>query len=387
MKVIIKKIGASAIAVLLSSSANAELLALMNYESKVGQPNRREGIAMIDVDPTSQNFNKIIKDTPLPADYVAHHIYYSKDLRKAYVTSLGHSELYVYEMASFPDKKRIVEVPECKVGEDITFSEDGKRWYLSCMGSSNIIVGDAEIDKALSVIGPKGESSDKFIKYPHGVTLNDAIDRIFVTSTVNPNDFKEAGETVSVIEASTGKILSTHKLSTKESPSGEAPVEIAFIPGKKPEIAYIDNMYGGALWTATWRPENKDIKFQRVFDFTGTGQGLPLEMGFNSKRDRLYITTAKPGAFNVLDISDVYKPKLLTSIPTAGGAHHFVLSPDNRYAIVQNSFVNLPEMDDGSVSVIDLENKKVVATVDVLKKLGLTPNCIIAMPNWYNASD
>lgn len=146
-------------------------------------------------------------------------------------------------------------------------------------------------------------------------------------------------------------------------------------------------MYGGALWTATWRPENKDIKFQRVFDFTGTGQGLPLEMGFNSKRDRLYITTAKPGAFNVLDISDVYKPKLLTSIPTAGGAHHFVLSPDNRYAIVQNSFVNLPEMDDGSVSVIDLENKKVVATVDVLKKLGLTPNCIIAMPNWYNASD
>ena len=80
--------------VLLSSSANAELLALMNYESKVGQPNRREGIAMIDVDPTSQNFNKIIKDTPLPADYVAHHIYYSKDLRKAYVTSLCAVETY-----------------------------------------------------------------------------------------------------------------------------------------------------------------------------------------------------------------------------------------------------------------------------------------------------
>lgn len=370
-----------------TTTAHAELLALLNYESKVGQPNRREGIAVIDVDPTSPNFNKIIKDTPLPADYVAHHIYYNADLTKAYVTSLGHSELYVYDMASFPDKKTIVLVTDCKVGEDVTFSEDKKRWFLSCMGSSNIIVGDAQLDKPIGTIGPKGETDDKFIKYPHGVTINDDIDRIFVTSTVNPNDFKEAGETVTIIEASTQKILSTHKLSTKPSPSGEAPVEVAFIPGKKPAMAFIDNMYGGALWTATWKPDAKNFEFQRVFDFAGTGQGVPLEMGFNEKADRLYITTAKPGALNILDIENVYQPKLLATIPTAGGAHHFVFSPDNRYAIVQNSFVNLPEMDDGSVSVIDLEKNKVVATVDVLKKAGLTPNCIIAMPSWHRGVD
>jgi hypothetical protein len=47
-------------------TANAELLTLLNYESKIGQPNRREGIAVIDVDPNSPNFNKIIKDTSLP---------------------------------------------------------------------------------------------------------------------------------------------------------------------------------------------------------------------------------------------------------------------------------------------------------------------------------
>ncbi|MBP1149864.1 DNA-binding beta-propeller fold protein YncE [Methylocaldum sp. RMAD-M] len=139
------------------------------------------------------------------------------------------------------------------------------------------------------------------------------------------------------------------------------------------------------MWTATWRSETEDFRFQRVFDFAETGQSLPLEMGFNEEVDRLYITTAKPGAFNIFDIADPYKPKLLSTIPTAGGAHHFVLSPDHRYAIVQNSFINLPEMDDGSVSVIDLHQNKVVATVDVLKKAGLTPNCIIAMPNWYKS--
>jgi DNA-binding beta-propeller fold protein YncE len=382
----LRALSLSVLSALVPATASAELLAMLNYESKVGQPNRREGIAVIDVDPTSPTFNKIIKDTPLPPDFVAHHIYYNKDVTKAYVTSLGHTELYVYDLSKFPDAKTIVAIPDCKVGEDITFSDDRKHWYLSCMGSNNIIVGDAQSDKPIATIG-NGGASDKFIKYPHGVTLNDELDRILVTSTVNPSDLNDAGETISVIQASTRAILSTHKLSHKPSPSGEAPVEIAFLPNHKPELAYIDNMYGGALWAATWRPETKDFTFQKVFDFAGTGQSIPLEMGFNEEGNRLYMTTAKPGAFSIFDIADPYKPKLLTTIPTAGGAHHFVISPDNRYAIVQNSFINLPEMDDGSVSVIDLQQNKVVATVDVLKAAGLTPNCIIAMPGWYRSAD
>jgi hypothetical protein len=43
----------------------------------------------------------------------------------------------------------------------------------------------------------------------------------------------------------------------------------------------------------------------------------------------------------------------------------------------------LPEMDDGSVSVIDMDRNKVIATVDVLKNRGLNPNCIMPMPKWY----
>lgn len=366
--------------------ARAEILAALNYESKAGEPNRREGIAIIDVDPASPTFNTIVKDAPLPADFVAHHIYYNKDATKAYVTSLGHSELYVYDLARFPDAKTIVSIPDCKVGEDLAFSADRKRWYLSCMGSSNIIVGDAETDMPIGAIAAADQKSP-FIKYPHGVTLNDDLDRLLVTSTVNPKDMSDAGETVTIIEASTQKVLSTHKLSEKPSPSGEAPVEIAFLPGRQPQTAYITNMFGGAIWTTTWRSETMDFAFQRVFDFGGTGQSVLLEMDFNEKGDRLYVTTAKPGAFNIFDIADPYRPKLLASIPTAGGAHHFVFSPDDRYVFVQNSLLNLPEMNDGAVTVIDLKQNKVVAEADVLKKAGLAPNCIIMMPKWRRSSE
>ena len=36
--------------------ASAEILALLNYESKPGQPVRREGIAIMDIDPDSADF-------------------------------------------------------------------------------------------------------------------------------------------------------------------------------------------------------------------------------------------------------------------------------------------------------------------------------------------
>ncbi|HEX9156117.1 MAG TPA: YncE family protein, partial [Nitrospira sp.] len=70
---------------LLSSTAvaSAEILALLNYESKPGQPVRREGIAIMDIDPESADFGKILMEIPLPSDLVAHHIFFNRDKSKA----------------------------------------------------------------------------------------------------------------------------------------------------------------------------------------------------------------------------------------------------------------------------------------------------------------
>jgi hypothetical protein len=73
------------------SLVQAEILALLNYESKPEQKPRKEGIAVIDVDPTSSTFGKMLMDIPLPTDLVTHHIYYNRDMSKAYITALGKS--------------------------------------------------------------------------------------------------------------------------------------------------------------------------------------------------------------------------------------------------------------------------------------------------------
>lgn len=370
-----------------SVPASAEILAMLNYESKpeeslkalktpIGPQARKEGIAIIDVDPDSANFGKILWDMPLPPDLIAHHIFYNKDASKAYVSALGKPELRVIDLTTNPYRSKTVAVPECQVGEDVVFSGDNKTWYLTCMGSNKVIVGNVATDEIEQVIStPK--------PYPHGIAVHDGIDRMLVTSTVRHTDLGDAGETITVFEMSTGKALSSHKVSDKPSPAGEAPVEILFVPDSDPPVAYITNMYAASLSTAAWDPAKGDFDVQEAFDFEPTGAAVPLEMYFNPAVDRLYVTTAKPGHFHIFDISqDVRSPKLLKTLPAGEGAHHVAFTKDWRYAYVQNSLLNLPGMSDGSVTVIDLEKEAVVGSVDTLRDNGFNPNLIVLLPEW-----
>lgn len=364
-----------------TSLASAEILALLNYESKPNQPVRREGIAIMDIDPESADFGKILMEIPLPSDLVAHHIFFNRDKSKAYITALGKSILHVVDLTQFPYRLRAIAVPDCQVGEDLVVSEDNKTWFLTCMGSSNVIMGDAVKDRPVKTIST-AQPAPASILYPHGIAIHNGIDRVLVTSTVKP-DMSEAGETVTVLEASTGNVLSTHKVSTKPSPAKAAPVEVMFSPKADPPVVHITNMLEGTLWAGTWDPKTLTFSFTQVDDFGARQQGMPLEMLYNAKGDRLYVTTAKPGFVNLYDNTDPRQPKFLKTIPAAAGAHHSVLSPDERYLFVQNSLLNLEGMSDGSITVIDLKNDKVLGSIDTLKSAGFNPNCIMLLPNHF----
>ena len=370
---------AGCLMVLVTTLAQAEILAMLNYESKPEQSVRKEGLAILDVDPKSPTFGKMLMDIPLPSDLVAHHIFYNRDQKKAYITALGKSLLHVLDLTRFPYRKKTVETPDCQVLEDIVFSQDNRTWYLTCMGSSTVVIGDATTDKPLKTVSAPA-SQTPFISYPHGITVHNGIDRLLVTSTLRPSDMGEPGETVTVLEASSGKVLSTHKVSLKPSPSKAAPVEVMFSHGAEPPVAHITVMLEGTLWVGVWNPTSKDFAFQQVDDYSLRGQGMPLEMLYNRKGDRLFVTTAKPGHVNIYDNSDPQRPKFLQTIPAAAGAHHLVLSPDEHYLFVQNSLLNLPGMSDGSITVIDVTKGEPVASIDTLKNQGFNPNCIVLLP-------
>jgi DNA-binding beta-propeller fold protein YncE len=372
---------------LTGSVASGEILGLVNYETKsaeslkalkrpIAPPARKEGLAVIDLEPGSKTFGKIVKDIALPGDTVAHHIFYNRDQSKAYITALGKPELRVIDMADANLTMKTVAVPDCQVGEDVVFSEDNKTWYLTCMGSDAVIVGDAVADKPLRTIKLP-------LKYPHGIAIHNGIDRILVTSTVRASDLGDPGEAVGVIEASTGRWLGEVKVSAKPSPAKAAPVEILFVPKSDPPVAYVTNMYEGTLAALTWSPATKSFTFSQAFDFGPMKMGVPLEMYFTDDARTMYVTTAKPGHLHIFDVSrGAAALAHKKAIPAGEGAHHVAFTRDWRYAFVQNALLNLPGMSDGSITVVDLERGDVVGSVDALKEAGHNPNSIVLLPMW-----
>jgi DNA-binding beta-propeller fold protein YncE len=380
---------AAAMAVCLAAGpATAEILAIMNYESKPadqlkslklsGDAPRREGLAIVDVDPESPNFGRIVSDIPIDPATVAHHIFYDRTMKKAYITGLQQPALQVLDLTKNPYRLSTIETPACTMGEDVILDEANERWYLTCMGSGNVIVGDVATDQVVGEIELPGT-------YPHGLAINSAIDRILVTSTITP-DLTGPDEFVSVVRASDLEPLGKIKMSDAESPSKVAPVEVFFVPGAEPATAIVTNMFGHTLEALVWDADAQEFSRETIFDFAEHGAHVPLEIYFNDDEnpDRMYVTTAmKPGHLHIFDISDgPTKPKLLKQITTADGAHHVGFTPDFKYGFVQNSFINLPDMSDGSVSVVDLESGEVIASMDTLKNAGFNPNSLVLLPEW-----
>lgn len=370
---------------LTAPGAGAEILALMNYESmtpdavkalKLGAPQeRREGLAVIDVDPQSSAFGRILMDIPMPPSQVVHHIFYDRTMTKAYITALGQPSLQVMDLTRYPWRLVTVDVPGCQLGEDVIFDEQNEYWYLTCMQSGHVFKGEVASDKVIETVAIPGT-------YPHGLGVSTAANRILVTSTIDAG-LTDPHEIVTELDATTLAILGTHRLSTKPEFNGVAPVEVLFVPGADPPVAYVTTMFGAALWALTWDPAAGKFTPVQAFDFATLGAGVALEMYLTGKNERLYVTTGAPGELHVFDLRAGFtQPKLIASYPAANGAHHVGFTKDGRYAFVQNSLLNLPNLADGSVTVVDLQKGEVVASMDTLKNAGLTPNSLVLLPEW-----
>ena len=376
---------ACAFTLLFGSSAQASILGMMNYESmpaeslrtlKLGDDlERREGIAIIELDPEEENFGQILWEMPLNPEWVAHHIFYNPSQTKAYLAFLGGGRYGVMDLTANPYQVEFHDLPGCEVGEDIIFPTDDDKWYLTCMGSDNVFVGDADSDEIIAEIRTSRP-------WPHGFDIDNRIDRALVTSSNNVANPSEFGDYLSVVKPSTNESIGDIRISEEGSATPAGPVEILFVPGSEPALAYVTNMITSDIWAVTWNADTESFDAEEVFDLTTVGGALPLEMYLTDDNTRMYVTTAKSGMLHSFDISNLMEPKHLKTIKTGGGAHHVAIDKAGNYLFVQNSFVNLPGMHEGTVTVVDRDTMEVVRQMTTLRDRGLTPNSIVLLPQW-----
>src|SRR3712207_3035932 len=162
----------------------------------------KDGVALIDLNPESKHFGRILRRTEIGEGVLPHHLYFDNKEERLYTTALGGANLYELILDrghdGVPTIRRVVPIDTGgnRVGEDMYFTRDNSRYYVTFMGGQgnekggSVGVFDARTNRLLETIQapvPDDPASGRpFIMHPHGISANEAIGRLMVTSTNDP---------------------------------------------------------------------------------------------------------------------------------------------------------------------------------------------------------
>ncbi len=339
----------------------------------------KDSIAIIEMDPESDNFGNILYDYPLPKfDAPLHHLYYSPNGR-LYATGLGSEcSLAEIDLVRNAQAEPVITKVECldtqgqSVGEDIMWhSVNGKlHMFVTFMGGTDLSqvdagsvgVFDPQTNKVLKIIEARksqvGEGKP-YIMYPHGISAYE--DRMVVTSTVHPNLADGIGNVVTVIDLNSFEPI--ENIVTEDAkPVGfpSSPVEVLFVrpsivEGVEPAVL-VNTMFGFETWKIPYDAKSKVFaEPEKLYDGATAGTGVPLE--FYGNDTELFISHAIPGLVKRYDLKSL--PDLVPSgedIKTELGAHHMIFysSASGRKLIaVQNNLLNLGDAKDNDPTDVD----------------------------------
>lgn len=363
-------------------------------------------VAIIELDPESKNFGKIISEFEQPKmGLPLHHLYYSPTGR-LYSTGLDPAcSLAEISLARDASGSPVVKGINCLdtkgqiVGEDIMWhSANGKQYmFVTFMGGrgekdgGSIGVFDPQTNEVVKIIEARksqvGEGKP-FIMYPHGISAYK--DRMVVSSTVHPDLATGVGNSVAIIDLNTLEPIQTI-VTENEKPLKfpSSPVEVLFArpsidPNIKPAVL-VNTMFGFETWKIPYDEKTKTFgKAEVIYSGVKNKTAVPLE--FYGNETELFISHALPGVVKRYKLSKL--PELVSSGPDIkadNGAHHmiFFTSKSGRKLIaIQNNLLNLGNAKDNdptdidfiaslnahTISVHDLKTGERLATVDFKKR-------------------
>src|SRR3712207_5406751 len=200
----------------------------------------KDGVALLDLNPESKHFGKVMQRKDIGEGVLPHHLYFNHDESRLYTTALGGSRLYELILDKGRDGvPRITKVVPIDtggnlVGEDIYFTRDGSRFYMTFMGGQGgandgtVGVFDARTNELIETIQALPDDANPaapFISHAHGISANEDLGILMVTNTIHPDLVSEVGNTVTAIDMATNDVRSTHLVAdSPEDPS--QPVEV-----------------------------------------------------------------------------------------------------------------------------------------------------------------
>lgn len=358
-----------------------------------------DGVVLMDLDPESEDFGKILQQRAIGAGVLPHHLYFNHEENRLYTTALGGENLYEIKLDNGEDGLptmgwiKGIDTGGSIVGEDIYFTRDGSRYYVTFMGgqggdkAGSVGVFDAHTNELLeTIVAPVPDdlpSDQPFILWPHGISANEDRGLMMVTSTIHHELTKGMGNTVTLIDMETNQPIKTYLVSESWD-EFSSPVEVIMLRDGLPEVALVNTMIGGDVWMAEYDEASGLYgEFSKVVEGDDSGLGWALEFYIHENNEgekELFISFAVPGVVNVYSLDDL--PGQLTlkrQLPAGLGAHHmtfFETESGREVVAVQNNLLNLDGLNSGLITVVDIMTGEVLAELDMPAEYGLMPESV-----------
>lgn len=232
----------------------------------------------------------------------------------------------------------IAKIPVGMHPAHVVLAPDGGFAYVTNGGENTVSVVDTAALRVVATI-PVGA-------YPHGVRISPDGKQAYVANL--------KGGTVSVIDTEARKEVA-------QVPAGKGPAQVGFTPDGR--LAFVSLSEEGKVAVI-------DPTTRKVMSKVSVGT-VPIQVYATPDSRTLLVanqgTRKQPG--NTVSVIDLPTFKATKTIVTAPGAHGVVVDREGRYAYVSNIYAN-------SVSVLDIKDGKVIATV----RVGKEPNGISVTP-------
>lgn len=236
------------------------------------------------------------------------------------------------------DARIVAKVPVGTHPAHVVLSPDGRFAYVVNAGDNSVSVVDVTARQIVATISVGA--------FPHGLRLSPDGKEAYVANL--------KGRTVSVIDTAIRKEVA-------QIEAGKGPAQVGFTPDGR--FAFVSLSEENAVAVI-------DPATRRVTRKIPVGSG-PIQLYATPDSRTLLVanqgTRSKPG--KTVSMIDLETFSVSKTVETGPGAHGVVVDADGRYAFVTNIYAN-------TVSVLDLQGRKVVATV----RVGKEPNGISVTP-------
>lgn len=361
-----------------------------------------DGVALVNLDPESEDFGEFLQIFELGEGIVPHHLYYNHDQSRLYNTTLGGE--FLYELVLERDENGVptiiestpIDTGESTVGENIFFSEDGNHFWMTFLGGlgaerdGSIGFFDAHTNELLhTIVAPEPDNSasgQPFILYPHGISANEELGYMLVTSTVHPDLATGMGNTVTLIDMETNEPVQTVLVGESWDDLSQ-PVEVLMLRDGFPSYVLVTTVMGGDVWIAPFDEETGLLgEFSEVIDGGANGLGIALEFyigpgeDINSDEDQLlYVSFAIPGVVNAYSLDNLPELELVNTYQSEAGAHHFGFfrTESGREAmVIQNNLLNAEGINAGTLTILDIHSGEQLGMLDLAGEYGLMPESL-----------